>query len=170
MKKLAIIKSDNIELIESIKTYFNEKSVEITIYNSIDDVQSSELVVMTDFSYQPELATFSGTVLAIHPSLLPAFACSDAVKEAYTSGVKVTGLSVYRADETAYGKIIAQYPVLIGVTTTFCDLLEEIMSVSKRLYPVVINSVLNDTVFDFQQLFDKGCSSCCGSGCSGCKS
>jgi len=168
MKKLAIIKSDNIELIEAIKIYFKEKPVNITVYNCLKEVQSVDTVVMTDFLYQPEPVKFSGTVLTIQPSLLPAFACSGALKEAYTSGVKVTGLTIYRADETGYGKIIAQYPVLIGITTTFCDLSEEIMSACKRLYPAVINSVLNDTVFDFQQIFSTGCSSCCGSGCSGC--
>ena len=42
--------------------------------------------------------------------------------------------------------------------------------VEKKLYPPVIDAILNDRVFDFQDLFKSSChaNSSCGGGCSKC--
>ena len=84
------------------------------------------------------------------------------------SGVKVSGVSVHQVlPDNFYDRILAQYPVLIGNTTHIDEFTKELFAVSNKLYPVVIDAVLNDKVFDFNDLFKSSCSGNCG-GCNGC--
>ena len=60
---------------------------------------------------------FSGRILNIHPSLLPAFPGLDAQMQAFEYGVQVTGCTVHFVDEQLdHGAIILQrsVPVLSG--------------------------------------------------------
>ena len=164
-KKLAIINSDNKEIISAIEKYFQSKDVEITI---LDDISIGfDLIVLTGFESQFENVV-KAKVLNIYPSILPAFKGQDAIKEAFISGVKVSGVSVHEVNsDNFYGRILAQYPVLIGNTTHIDEFTKELIAVGKKLYPVVIDAVLNDKVFDFSDLFKYSCSGNCG-GCGGC--
>lgn len=164
-KKLAIMNSDNKEIISAIEKYFQSKDVEITI---LDDISTGfDLIVLTGFESQFENIV-NAKVLNIYPSILPAFKGQNAIKEAFISGVKVSGVSVHEVNsDNFYGRILAQYPVLIGNTTHIDEFTKELIAVGKKLYPVVIDAVLNDKVFDFSDLFKHSCSGNCG-GCGGC--
>lgn len=110
-----------------------------------------------------------GRFIRIHPSLLPAFKGEDALSRAFSSGVKVSGVTVqWYNNEVDGGKIIAQYPVLIGNLMHFDEFKASIEMLENHLYPVVIEKVLEDKVFDFEDLFSayKGCGGC--SSCGGC--
>lgn len=164
-KKLAIMNSDNKEIISAIEKYFQTKDVEITIVDGIHD--EFDLIVLTGFESQFENVV-KVKVLNIYPSILPAFKDQEAIKEAFISGVKVSGVSVHEVNsDNFYGRILAQYPVLIGNTTHIDEFTKELIAVGKKLYPVVIDAVLNDKVFDFSDLFKHSCSGNCG-GCGGC--
>ena len=100
----------------------------------------------------------------IHPSLLPAFEGDNAIEKAFLAGVKVSGITIHTKD-----KIIAQYPVLIGLGTHIDEFKQDITDVKKRLVPAVIEALIEDRVFDFQDIFrgkcahsQGGCSSCTG--------
>ena len=55
------------------------------------------------------IAKYSGKIINIHPSLLPAFAGARAVEQAVEYGVKVFGITIHWVDNTLDGgKIIAQ--------------------------------------------------------------
>ncbi len=104
-----------------------------------------------------------GRFVNIHPSLLPAFKGKDAIKRAFLAGVKVSGVTIHWVqDEVDSGKIIAQYPVLIGNLTHLDEFEAEIHSIEHALYPIVIEKLLNDEVFDFSDLMGGGK---CGGGC-----
>jgi phosphoribosylglycinamide formyltransferase-1 len=104
-----------------------------------------------------------GRFVNIHPSLLPAFKGKDAIKRAFLAGVKVSGVTIHWVEnELDSGKIIAQYPVLIGNLMHFDEFETEIHRVEHALYPVVIEKLLNDEVFDFSDLMG-------GGKCGGCK-
>lgn len=106
-------------------------------------------------------------VINVHPSLLPSFACVDALSKSFLSGIKVGGITVHKVENNNFwGQIIAQYPVLIGLNTHFDEFEAEILSIEKALLPNVIDAVLNDRVFDYTDLFNRSCR-CNSGGCSG---
>lgn len=87
------------------------------------------------------LRAFSGRVINIHPSLLPAFPGLEAWKQALDHGVKVTGCTVHLVDDGIdSGPIIAQaaVPVLDGDTPG--ALHERIQQAERRLYPAVVGA------------------------------
>ena len=164
-KKLAIIDSDNKEIIAAIEKYFECKDVEIQVVNQLDE--KFDLVVLTGFESEFKINT-NCSILNLYPSILPAFKGGEPVKDAFLAGVKVSGVTVHVVEtDKFYGKILAQYPVLIGNTTHIDEFAQELFAVSKKLYPVVIEAVLNDKVFDFTALFKSSCGGNCG-GCGGC--
>lgn len=114
------------------------------------------------------LNEMGGKVINIHPSLLPAFKGStDAIKDAFLAGVKVSGVTVHWVtSDVDGGEIIAQYPVFINNETHYDDFKKEIHNLEHKLYPVVIENIIDDKVFDFADLMK---SSCRGGKCGGCK-
>ncbi len=198
MKKLAVMGSGNGSNFEAIVNHL--KDVEITCISDIEDayilerakrlgVEAIYLPLEKNFEYFSEnkfdliaLAGYMrilppevlelGSFVNIHPSLLPAFKGKDAIKRAYLAGVKVSGVTVHWVEnDVDCGKIIAQYPVLIGNLTKFDEFETEIHKIEHALYPVVIEKLLNDEVFDFSDLLGGPRQGCGGhGGCSGCGS
>ncbi len=110
-----------------------------------------------------------GRFINLQPSLLPAFKGADAAARAFSAGVKVSGVTVHTlTNGIDGGKIIAQYPVLIGNLTHFDEFVENIRQLEDLLYPIVISKILEDKVFDFSDLLS-GCGNCSSGGCSGCQ-
>lgn len=131
-----------------------------------------DLIALTGYEKILTMDTLNsmGNVINVHPSLLPAFRGKDALKDAFLMGVKVSGITIhYVNNEIDGGKIVAQYPVFIANDMHFDEFEYEIQTIEKKLYPIVIEKVLNDQVFDFQDLMKSSCnnSSCGGSGCGG---
>lgn len=193
-KKIAVLGSGNGSNFEAIAKYFKDKDVEITCISDIEDaliLKRAEKAGIKNL-YLPyekneeffkenqfDLGVLAGYMrilnketlahcnfINIHPSLLPAFAGKKAIERAFKAGVKVSGVTIHNVVEKAdEGKIIAQYPVFIDITTTLEDFEEEIHSVEHKLYPFVIETVLNDVLFSFDMLLKPDS---CG-GCGGCK-
>lgn len=82
------------------------------------------------------LGAFSGKIVNIHPSLLPAFPGKDAVGQALAAGVKITGVTIHYVDEGMdTGPIIAQEPVQVMEGDDHDSLLARIQKVEHTLYP-----------------------------------
>jgi len=82
---------------------------------------------------------FPNRILNIHPALLPSFKGGHGIKDAFTYGVKVTGVSVHFVDEKMdRGPIIAQEAVAIAEDDTLETLEAKLHAVEHRLYPKVI--------------------------------
>lgn len=150
-KKVALLNSD---ITDTIKKYFENKDVDVTEIKSLDYISEFDLII-TD-NYKNELPD---KIINIHSSLLPAYNCDNPAEQAFMDGVKVSGITLHSKD-----KIIAQYPVLIGVGAHYDEFLKDMRDVKKRLVPAVIEAILEDRVFDFSDLFRNPCSH----GCSGC--
>lgn len=132
-----------------------------------------DLIAIDDYKAElkPNVLEF-GRFINIHPSLLPAFKGNDALARAFSAGVKVSGVTVHWCtNEIDGGKIIAQYPLLIGNLMHFDEFKTSIENLQNHLYPVVIEKVLEDKVFDFEDLFNAHKASCGGncSSCGGCE-
>jgi len=193
MKKLAIMGSGNGSNFEAIAKYFKDKDVEITCLSDVKDAYILERakslglkheILPFDKNYQFfcqnkfDLVALAGYMqilpkevlglskfINIHPSLLPSFRGKDAIKKTFLAGVKVSGITIHWVEEGIdSGKIIAQYPVFINLSTSLDELEAEIHDIEHKLYPIVIEKILEDKVFDFQDLLK---SSCNNGGCGG---
>jgi phosphoribosylglycinamide formyltransferase-1 len=82
---------------------------------------------------------FPNRVLNLHPALLPSFPGANGIKDAFESGVKVTGVTVHFANENFdEGAIIAQEPVIIAEDDTLQTLEAKIHEVEHRIFPKVL--------------------------------
>ena len=93
------------------------------------------------------LAAFEGRILNTHPSLLPAFPGSHAVRDALEHGAKVTGCTVHVVDATLDGgPIVLQEPVAIAPGDDAASLHARIKAVEHRLLPRAVALVLAGAV------------------------
>ncbi len=167
-KQLAIINSENTEIIEAIADYFKNKDVEIAYFENLNSIENNQkdfdLICLCDFNQNISVEVSPNTpVINLHPS----FAEENALEKSFTSGIKVGGITIHKVTpDNFYGRILAQYPVLIGLTTHYKEYKQEIIEISKKLYPAIIESILDDRIFDFTDLFKHSCSGGCR-GCSG---
>lgn len=89
------------------------------------------------------LAAYEGSILNIHPSLLPNFPGLDAIGQAFRAGVTETGVTIHYVDAGMdTGPIIAQEAVEILPKDTLETLTKKIQRVEHRLYPETIRQLL----------------------------
>lgn len=83
---------------------------------------------------------WSGRLLNIHPSLLPAFPGLNAQKQAIDHGVKVSGCTVHFVDEQLdNGPILLQEAVPVHDDDTVERLSQRILFAEHRLYPKAVS-------------------------------
>jgi phosphoribosylglycinamide formyltransferase-1 len=93
------------------------------------------------------LEAFSGRVINIHPSLLPAFPGLHAQAQAHAHGVKVTGCTVHFVDPGLdSGPIIAQTAVPVRDDDTAETLTARILVEEHRLYPAMLRALAEGRV------------------------
>jgi phosphoribosylglycinamide formyltransferase-1 len=89
------------------------------------------------------LERFPGRVINVHPSLLPTFPGTNAVRDALEAGVAETGVTVHVVDEGIdTGRVIAQEPVAVLPSDTEESLLERLHAVEHRLLPAAARELL----------------------------
>lgn len=82
---------------------------------------------------------YRNKILNIHPALLPAFKGTHAIKDAFDSGVKETGVTVHFVDEALdHGATLLQEAIVIGKSDTLDMLEEKIHKIEHKLYPKAI--------------------------------
>ncbi|MED1881440.1 MULTISPECIES: phosphoribosylglycinamide formyltransferase [Brevibacillus] len=93
------------------------------------------------------LQAYEGRMINLHPSLLPAFPGKDAVGQALSYGVKITGVTVHMVDAGLdTGPIIAQTPVEVLEDDTAESLSARIHQVEHGLLVDVIDKLLTGRV------------------------
>ncbi len=107
---------------------------------------SPDLVVLAGYMriVPPEIVNaFRGKMINIHPALLPSFPGLHGIEQAWSYGVKVTGVTVHFVDEGVdTGPIIDQVPVRIEEGDTLESLEARIHEAEHELYPKVIARIL----------------------------
>ncbi len=82
---------------------------------------------------------YRNRIINVHPSLLPAFKGSHAIKDALKQGEKLTGVTVHFVEEDLdSGPIISQATVEIRPGDTEESLLERVHKEEHRLYPEAV--------------------------------
>ncbi len=82
---------------------------------------------------------YPNKIINIHPSLLPSFKGLIGIKDAFTYGAKVTGVTVHFVDEKMdHGPIIAQDSCRITEKDTLESLEEKIHALEHKIYPKAI--------------------------------
>jgi len=159
---LILKKAEELDLV--YKFLPSEENLEYFSTNKFD------LVVLAGYmKILPEEVLALSKFINIHPSLLPSFKGKDAIKQAFLAGVKVSGITIHWVEKSVdTGKIIAQYPVFIDNYMSLDEFEEEIHIIEHKLYPIVIEKILDDKVFDFQDLMKSSCNNKdSGGGCGG---
>jgi phosphoribosylglycinamide formyltransferase-1 len=82
---------------------------------------------------------FSGRILNVHPSLLPAFPGANAVRDALEHGVRVTGVTVHLVDDDHVapdsGPIVLQEALEVSYDDRAEDVTERLHEIEHRLLP-----------------------------------
>lgn len=90
---------------------------------------------------------FSGRMLNVHPSLLPAFKGAHAVRDAVEYGARVSGVTVhFVTPDLDSGPIIFQEAVTVRANDTAESLAKRIHAVEHRLYPLAVRRLAEGRV------------------------
>jgi phosphoribosylglycinamide formyltransferase-1 len=103
-----------------------------------------ELVVLAGYMHlltKTVLDRFSGHIVNVHPSLLPAFPGTRAIADALAAGIETTGVTVHYVDEGIdTGPVIRQETVTVEPRNT---LEERIHAVEHSLLPEVVRELIS---------------------------
>ena len=85
-----------------------------------------------------------GSIINVHPSLLPEFKGLNAIQQALESGAKYTGVTIHYVDEGVdTGEIIQQESIKIEENYTIASLTKRLQTLEHDLFPKVIESILS---------------------------
>jgi phosphoribosylglycinamide formyltransferase-1 len=109
------------------------------------DAHGVDLVVLAGYMRilsPPFVRRYSGRILNVHPSLLPAFPGAHAVQDAVAHGVKLTGVTVHLVDErnpaVDSGPIVLQEATAVSYDDTVADVTERLHRIEHRLLPEAV--------------------------------
>lgn len=126
--------------------YDSRESYETAIVEALQaaDVEWIFLAGYMRIAGETLLQAYDGKIVNIHPSLLPKYPGLDAVGQAFRANDTKSGVTVHFVDEGIdTGPIIAQEAVDILPDDTVETLHARIQVVEHRLYPEVINQLIN---------------------------
>ena len=119
------------------KEIFEEKIIHTLKKNDI------ELVVMAGWMKimsSKFVNTFKNKIINVHPSLLPSFKGNNAIKEAITSGSKITGCSVHFVEpEVDSGSLIMQAALSISDQDNIDSITKKIHFLEHKILPLSIS-------------------------------
>ena len=85
-----------------------------------------------------------GSIINVHPSILPAFKGLNAIQQTLESGAKYTGVTIHYVDEGVdTGEIIQQESIKIEENDTIVSLKKRLQVLEHDLYPKVIENILS---------------------------
>lgn len=128
-------------LVFSPDNYTNKQSVDRDIVIALKEHQIDFIVLA---GYMRLLTPYfvkeyPNKIINIHPSLLPSFKGAHGIKDAFTYGVKQTGVTVHFVNEKMdNGPIILQDTVKINEEDTLETLEAKIHRVEHRIYPQAV--------------------------------
>lgn len=93
------------------------------------------------------LQPYQGSIINIHPSLLPAFTGKDAIGQAIKYGVRLSGVTIHYVDEGMdTGPIIYQQAVAVDEDETKESLAQKIQTIEHGVYPRIVKACLDGDI------------------------
>lgn len=124
------------------RNYVSKKEFEGVILKKLKK-EHIELIVLAGYMRiigASLLNKFKNRIINIHPSLLPAFKGSQAIRDAFDYAVKQTGVTVHFVDQDMdHGPIILQEPLEIAEKETRESLEKRIHRLEHKMYPRAIS-------------------------------
>lgn len=134
-------------LIINPKDYQSKVQYEEVILNSLKEHQV-EFIALAGYMRligSVLLTAFKDKIINIHPSLLPAFKGKNAIEQVINAGVLETGVTIHFVDSGIdTGEIIAQDIIKINEKMSKNEIEEKIHLVEHRLYPKILNQLLEE--------------------------
>lgn len=131
----------------SPRNYENRAAYERELLNQLE-LDAVDLIVLAGYMriIGPTLLTaYANRILNIHPSLLPYYPGKSSIQDAFEANEKETGVTVHVVDAGVdTGPIIAQEKVAILPEDTLDSLETRIHQVEHRLFPQVIQKVIEN--------------------------
>lgn len=123
---------------------FEKKAHDLLKKDSIDLICLAGFIRILSADF---ILKWSGKIINIHPSLLPAFKGLEAQKQAFDYGVKYTGCTVHHVvPELDAGPIIHQKAVPVKKNDTLDNLKARILEAEHICYPEAIELLLKNKV------------------------
>jgi len=123
------------------KDYATPQSYERDIVISLKK-EGVDFIVMAGFMKIVSpffIKTYPNQILNVHPSLLPAFKGARGIKDAFTYGVKVAGVTIHFVDDKMdHGPIIMQQAFRVHSKETMKSLEARIHKVEHQIFPKAI--------------------------------
>lgn len=159
MKKIAVLYSEYVPVIDAIKCHL--QNAEVFVYDFFPkNFNEFDLIVSINLETPSDIP-----VLKSYHSLLPAFEKSDEpVRDAILYGAKITGLTIYFENPF---KIVFQYSLILDNLTHYDEIEQELKYLEQVAFPIVIEKIINNEPIDIKKIFSNGCNGNCG-GCGGC--
>ena len=126
------------------KNFQNRDAMDVQIKDLLDNYEA-DLVVLAGYMLlvrgKKLLDAYRDRMINIHPALLPSFPGTNAQKQAFEHGVKVSGVTIHFVDEKLdAGPIIYQEAVDIGDCKTPDEVSFKILKVEHAAYAKVVDS------------------------------
>ena len=126
------------------KAAYEEKMVELLQSKSVDLICLAGFVRILGKNF---IEAFSGKIINIHPSLLPAFPGLNVQKKALEHGVKFSGCTVHFVNEEIDGgSIIKQAVVPIHDEDSIESLSKRILEQEHIIYPEAIQLIIENKI------------------------
>lgn len=123
--------------------------IEILVRNRIDWIVLAGFMKILSPLF---VSRFSGRIVNIHPSLLPSFPGSNSIEDAWSYGVRITGVTIHIVDEKVdHGPILAQKSVHVMDDDTLEDLEKKIHEVEHELYWKTLKSLFQNKLRFFNR-------------------
>ena len=126
------------------KANYEQKIIDLLLSKSIDLICLAGFMRILGKKF---IETFSGKIINIHPSLLPAFPGLDVQKKALEHGAKFSGCTVHFVNEEVDGgPIILQSIVPIHDEDDIKSLSKKILQQEHIIYPEAIRLIIEDNI------------------------
>ncbi len=137
----------------NIKTYVvvtKNREQRVFEQEMLDILKSNEIELILLAGYMRQIGAtlldqYEGSIINIHPSLLPAFKGPRAIVDAYNYGVKVSGVTIHLIDsELDAGTIIMQEPVILDEGISLEQFEQKIHEVEYQIFYQAVNKIIKE--------------------------